>query len=92
MFGFLLQRTGLVVQSKSVETVTCSSAVAAEKQTFTDLLSDSMEIFGDQLKVITTDGHVGIAAHMRKQNAVCHNQVNNYTMIIYILSFGVIGV
>jgi hypothetical protein len=57
-----------------METASTTSAVAAEKQCFIQVLEEARQDFN--LKLITTDGHLGIAKHMReKVNDVVHNQV-----------------
>jgi hypothetical protein len=60
----------------SLETASCTSATASEKKAFQELLCNAKEDFGKKLKVVTTDGHIGIAAHMRdKEDDIDHNQV-----------------
>lgn len=59
-----------------METATTSSAVAAEKECFVELLNEAKGDFG--IKVVTTDGHLGIAKFMRERMPdIVHNQVGN---------------
>ena len=70
------QKSGLVTHSESLETASCTSPTASEKQAFQNLLKKAKEEFGERFNLITTDGHIGIAAYMRsKEPAITHNQV-----------------
>lgn len=58
--------------SKTIETATVSSSVTAEKEAFQVLMGEAIEIYSN-LSTVTTDGHQGIAAYMRKSHpAVKH--------------------
>ena len=59
-----------------METATTTSAVAAEKECFIKLLESARNDF--TVKVVTTDGHLGIAKYMREKMSgiVVHNQVS----------------
>lgn len=68
----------------SLETATTTSATASEKEAFVSLLSSAKQEFKEKLKVVTTDGHIGIAAHMRtKEKDITHNQVLIFTCSNY---------
>ena len=60
---FCLQHTGLVTHSMSIQTRTISSSQTVEKEAFTQLMELASSDF--DLSVVTTDGHLGITAHMR---------------------------
>lgn len=71
------QNTGLVTHSLNEETAKHTSATASEKNMFVKLLEEAKLTFGSNLKLITTDGHTGIVAHMRdKEKNVAHNLVS----------------
>lgn len=73
----LLQGSGLVTHSLSDQTVKYTSATASEKQLFLQLLEKAKNTFQSRIKLVTTDGHTGILAHMRdKEKTVVHNQVS----------------
>ena len=73
---FCLQHTGLVTHSMSIQTRTVSSSQTAEKEAFIQLMELASSDF--DLGVVTTDGHLGIAAHMRSAYPhVTHNQVSD---------------
>ena len=73
---FCLQHTGLVTHSMSIQTRTVSSPQTAEKDAFIQLMELASSDF--DLSVVTTDGHLGIAAHMRTAYPhVTHNQVSD---------------
>ncbi|XP_067949443.1 uncharacterized protein [Watersipora subatra] len=68
-----LKTTGLVTHSSSLEMATTTSATAAEKQIFVSLLNEATTDLS--VKVLTTDGHLGIAKHMRQNvHGITHNQ------------------
>ena len=46
------QLTGLVVNSINVETASCTSSTASEKEAFKTVLAEAKSIFREQLKVI----------------------------------------
>lgn len=69
------QVTGLVTHSLSLQTREVSSSQAAEKQAFIALMEDASADFS--IGVVTTDGHLGIAVHMRNDYPqLTHNQVS----------------
>lgn len=77
MYMVLFQITGLVSHSQTMETATTSSATAAEKTVFIQLLDEAMADLN--VKVVTTDGHLGIAKYMReKMQNITHNQVREF--------------
>ena len=63
---YFFQTTGLVVNNISLETAKCDSSTASELEAFKIAIAEAHEMFGDQLKVVCTDGHMGIAACMRE--------------------------
>ena len=64
----------MATHSLTLETASTTSAVAAEKVCFVNIIEEARTDF--DLKVITTDGHLGIAKHMREVvKDVEHNQV-----------------
>ena len=66
-----------MTHTKSLETAKCSSATTSEKIAFVELLKEAKTDLGDRLNLVTTDGHVGIGAHMRtKEPSITHNQVS----------------
>lgn len=63
-----------MTHSITIETRSTSSSTTAEKEAFIQLFAEVMEDV--HVEVTTTDGHLGIAAHMRsKYSEVIHNQV-----------------
>ena len=78
IFYLFWQNTGLATHSITLETACESSPNAAEKQAFVRLLAQAKEDFSD-IKVVTTDGHLSIAAYMRNsEQQIAHNQVSSY--------------
>lgn len=74
---YIYQHTGMATHCLSLETAGTTSATASEKLAFIQLLSSAKEDLGSKLKVVTTDGHLGIGAHMReKEKDLTHNQVS----------------
>lgn len=59
----IFQVTGKITHNISLETVTRTSAVAAEKDGFLMCLEKAMDEF--VLMSVTTDGNISIRAHMR---------------------------
>lgn len=57
-----------------LETRLSTSSVAAEKDGFMNCLAEAKRTF-PCIRVVTTDGHLGIAAQMRKETDIEHNQV-----------------
>lgn len=75
-----LQNSGLVTHSLTLQTASESSPVAAEKQAFVRLLTEAKGDFPN-VKVVTTDGHLGIASYMRNsEHEITHNQVSCFTI------------
>ena len=66
----------MATHSLTLETASTTSAVAAEKVCFMQVIEEAIGDF--DLKVVTTDGHTGIAKHMREDvKGVEHNQVTS---------------
>ena len=57
--------TGLVLNNICLESAKCDSSMASEHEAFKIAIAGAHERFGDHLKVVCTDGHMGIAACMR---------------------------
>lgn len=71
------QNTGLAVSSLTVECASSTSSTTSEKEAFIDLLAATKSSFS--IKLVTTDGHLGIRKHMREQEKdIIHNQVTNH--------------
>ena len=56
-----------------MECASTTSSTAAEKEAFVEILQEAKAEF--DIGVITTDGHLGIAKHMREKESITHNLV-----------------
>jgi hypothetical protein len=69
----MFQESGLATHSRTLQCRQTTSSTAAEKEVFIELLQEAKNDM--EVEVVTTDGHLGIAKHMRENETITHNQV-----------------